>query len=68
MTQRDHVSFFPGQTRIRNDLVGASRLSYLMVEIDQAIADDAGAGDRAGPVVGADNPVCLALLRGFRSE
>ncbi|MCX8253623.1 protein of unknown function [Beijerinckiaceae bacterium RH AL1] len=66
VTQKDHVSFFPAQTTIRNDLVGASRLSYLMVEIDQAIADDAGAG--AGPVVGADDPVCLALLRGFKSE
>ncbi|MGY2051609.1 helix-turn-helix domain-containing protein [Methylobacterium sp. JK268] len=66
VSRRDQVAFYPARTTIVNEVVASSRMSYLTVEIDEAIVADVETAAPGVPRVDAGTPLSLALLHGLR--
>jgi len=61
------IAFYPAGTIILNEVTGASRVTYLTVEVDPALAhrllqDDGGTADLS-PMIDSNEQLSLALLR-----
>ena len=66
------TAFYPAGTTILNEVTGASRATYLTVEVDPALAhgllqDDEGMADFS-PMIDSDEQLSLALLRSLASS
>jgi len=70
VTAANRAAFYPAGTDITNDVTGASRLTYLMVEIAREAPDDGDApvADMLAPVPDLTEPLCLSLLQALRCE